>query len=161
MSETHLPDKGYQVANEVRRRSWVETPGVYAQQNISLWCTLGQRREHMKDTETEGAFWETPRAGDHGSSRYEGGGFAQPVVDNLVEGWGTRLIDWTGECDVCLMEEAISYKSQYTQTDVRIVPKPCHLSEHQILNQWNGRVQPKLGVQAGDSGVCCQSFVRQ
>lgn len=160
MPETCLPDKGYQVANEVRRRSWAETPGVCAQWKISLWCTLGQRREHMKDTGPEGAFWETPRTRDHGRSRYEGGGCAQSMVGNLVEGWGTRLIDWTGECDGCLMEEAISYKSQHTQTDVKIVHKPCHLSKHQILNLWNGRVEPKLGAQTGDSGVCYQSFVR-
>jgi hypothetical protein len=34
--EAYLPDKGYQVANEVKRRSWEETPGIYARQNFSL-----------------------------------------------------------------------------------------------------------------------------
>ena len=45
--EACLPDNGYQVANEMERRSWEETPGVDAWWNISVCDVRGSRGGNM------------------------------------------------------------------------------------------------------------------
>lgn len=99
--ETYLPGNGHQVANErerdhERKRQQLMPDGT----SLSV-MSQEQGREHVKDVRLDGVFRDTARARDHGRSWLWRKRFCSTCGGSEAEGWGSRLIDWTGGSDDC------------------------------------------------------------